>query len=143
MTIRKSLTVRCPPERAFQVFTRKIGSWWPLRQGFSMRPRQASAIFLEDRVGGRFYERLDDGTEIEIGRVTGCRPPHLIRFTFRGPAWEAATDVELRFTAAADGTRVELEHHGFETEPDMRRRGRAFEGGWDTVLACYLEAAND
>lgn len=141
MTIAKSLTVRCPPARAFRVFTREIGRWWPLRQGFSMRPEQANGIFLDDRAGGRFYERLADGTEIEIGRVLRCEPPGLIVFTWRGPAWETPTEVEVRFIGTADGTRVELEHRGFETGDDMQRRGRAFAGGWDTVLARYGEAA--
>jgi uncharacterized protein YndB with AHSA1/START domain len=141
MTITKSLTVRCPRERAFRVFTRGIGRWWPLRQGFSARPEQANGIFLDDRVGGRFYERLADGMEIEMGHVIRCEPPRLIVFAWRGPTWEAATEVEVRFTATADGTRVELEHRGFEAGDDMKRRGRAFAGGWDTVLAHYAEAA--
>jgi hypothetical protein len=28
--VRKSLVVNCDVERAFEVFTREIGSWWPL-----------------------------------------------------------------------------------------------------------------
>jgi len=28
--VRKSLVVECSPERAFEVFTREVGSWWPL-----------------------------------------------------------------------------------------------------------------
>ncbi len=29
--VRKSITVKTPPERAFRVFTREIDSWWPAR----------------------------------------------------------------------------------------------------------------
>jgi uncharacterized protein YndB with AHSA1/START domain len=141
MTIRKSVTVRCPPEQAFRVFTRDIGRWWPLQQGFSHGGERKEAIVLDDHAGGRFYERFTDGTELEIGRVTRAEPPHLILFTWQSPGWEAATEVEVRFTAAAEGTRVDLEHRGFEATEPLRERGRGFERGWDTVLAHFATAA--
>ena len=71
-----------------------------------------------------------------------CEPPRLILFTWKAPDWEAPTEVEVRFSAAPDGTRVELEHRGFETDPQMRERGKGFAGGWDTVLAHYVEDAD-
>jgi len=30
--VRKSIVVNCSPERAFEVFTREVGSWWPLNE---------------------------------------------------------------------------------------------------------------
>ena len=141
MTIRKSVTVRCPPETAFRVFTRDLGRWWPLHQGFSHGFERKQAIFLDDHVGGRFYERFTDGTELEIGRVTRAEPPHLILFTWQSPSWEAATEVEVRFTADAGGTRVDLEHRGFDA-PGMQQRGTHFDGGWVTVLGCYAAEAD-
>jgi uncharacterized protein YndB with AHSA1/START domain len=141
MTIRKSVSVRWPPDRAFAIFTREIGRWWPVKRGFSFDRERAHEIFLDDRVGGRFYERFNDGSESEIGRVIRCEPPHLIVFGFRGPDWEVSTEVEVRFAAEAGGTRVELEHRGFETTPKMRERGKGFTGGWDVVLAAYVETA--
>jgi len=142
MTIRKSVTVRCPPDQAFRVFTREIGRWWPIKRGFSYGRERAHEIVLDDREGGRLYERFTDGSEFEIGRVVRADPPHLILFTWKAPDWEGATEVEVRFSAAADGTCVELEHRGFEESSGMRERGRGFAGGWDTVLAQYVEEAN-
>jgi uncharacterized protein YndB with AHSA1/START domain len=142
VTIHKSVIVGCAPETAFRVFTREIGRWWPLKRGFSMDRERANEIFLDDHVGGRFYERFVDGTECEIGRVVSCDPPHLIMFTFKSPAWEAATEVEVRFAAEAGGTRVDLEHRGFEISPRMRERGKGFAGGWDVVLSQYVADAN-
>jgi uncharacterized protein YndB with AHSA1/START domain len=142
MTIRKSISVRCPPDRAFTVFTREIGRWWPLKRGFSFDRERANEIFLEDRIGGRFYERFSDGTESEIGRVMHCEPPLLIVFGFTSPDWDAPTEVEVRFAAEPDGTRVDLEHRGFDASPKMRERGKGFAGGWDIVLAQYLAQAN-
>jgi Activator of Hsp90 ATPase homolog 1-like protein len=59
-------------------------------------------------------------------------------FTFKSPAWEAATEVEVRFSAEAGGTRVELEHRGFDISPSMRERSKAFANGWEVVLAQYV-----
>jgi uncharacterized protein YndB with AHSA1/START domain len=143
MTIRKSVPVRCAPDKAFRIFTREIGRWWPLDKGFSYGGERAKEIFLDDRAGGRMYERLTDGTEFEIGRVTRCDPPHLILFTWKSPDWEAATEVEVRFSAAADGTRVELEHRGWEAGPKMGESGKRMARGWDAVLERYATHADN
>lgn len=142
MTIRKSVTVRCTPDKAFGVFTREIGRWWPLGKGFSYGGERAKEIFLDDRAGGRLYERFTDGSEFEIGRVTRIDPPHLILFTWKSPHWESATEVEVRFTAAAEGTRVELEHRGWEGGPKMAESGKRMAGGWDNVLEHYAAHAS-
>ncbi|HEU4481058.1 MAG TPA: SRPBCC domain-containing protein, partial [Actinomycetota bacterium] len=51
------------------------------------------------------------------------------------------TDVEVRFESADGGTRVELEHSGWERvaeeAPDLRD---SYEGGWDMVLGRYASA---
>jgi uncharacterized protein YndB with AHSA1/START domain len=143
MKIEKSVTVRCTPDRAFRVFTREIGQWWPLDRGFSYGGERKQEIFIEDHVGGRLYERFTDGTEFEIGRVTRCDPPQLILFTWKSPHWEAATEVEVRFSAAADGTRVELEHRGWEAGPKMAESGKEMARGWDTVLEHYATHADN
>jgi uncharacterized protein YndB with AHSA1/START domain len=142
MTIRKSVTVRCAPDRAFRAFTREIGRWWPLDKGFSYGNERRKEIFLEDHTGGRLYERFTDGTEFEIGRVTRCEPPELILFTWKSPSWEAETEVEVHFNAAAEGTRVELEHRGWEAGTKMSESGKGFARGWDTVMADYAAHAD-
>jgi len=143
VTIRKSVTVGCAPDRAFRIFTREIGQWWPLARGFSYGRERANEIFLDDHSGGRLYERFTDGTEFEIGQVVRCDPPQLIVFTWKSPEWEGATEVEVRFSAAAESTRVELEHRGWETGPKLREAGKGFAGGWVTVLALYVGYADN
>lgn len=142
MKIEKSVTVRCTPDRAFLAFTREIGQWWPIDKGFSYGGERRKEIFLDDRTGGRLYERFTDGSEFEIGTVTQCDPPHLILFSWKSPQWEAATEVEVRFTAIAEGTRVELEHRGFEAGPKMSESGKRMAGGWITVLERYAAHAD-
>lgn len=141
MTIQKSVTVRCTPERAFLAFTREIGQWWPMDKGYSYGGERRKDIFLDDQVGGRLYERFSDGSEFEIGQVTRCDPPHLILFSWKSPQWEAATEVEVRFTVTAEGTRVELEHRGFEAGPKMAESGKGMAQGWITVLERYAAHA--
>jgi hypothetical protein len=68
VTIRKSIKVERPPEISFKVFCEQIGRWWP--KGPSFGGKILADMFIEARVGGRFYEVYDDGTEFEIGRVT-------------------------------------------------------------------------
>ena len=141
MNIHKSIAVACAPEQAFGIFTRDIGKWWPLDRGFSYGRARAKDIFLDARPGGRFYERFTDGSEFEIGRVTRSDPPHLIVFTWKSPDWEVATEVEVRFSPEAGGTRVELEHRGWGEAPKMRERSKGFAGGWDVVLGQYAAHA--
>ncbi len=138
MTIKKSIHVKRPVERAFRLFTEDIGKWWPLREGFSFGRERAGSIQIEGRVGGRFYERFTDGEEYEIGVVTTYSPPARIVFTWKAPDFDGPTEVDIRFSAERDGTRVDLEHHGWERAGAARERD-AYNGGWDTVLARYTK----
>lgn len=97
MTVRKSVTVKRPLADAFSLFTEQIGSWWPLKEGFSFGGERAKEIYLETRQGGRFYERFTDGEEYVVGHVTACEPPRRIVFTWEYPDWEGPTEVEVRF----------------------------------------------
>jgi len=138
MTITKSIYVKRPVERTFRLFTDEIGRWWPLKEGFSFGGERAAEIFLEGRIGGRFFERFTDGEELEIGVVTTYSPPNRVVFTWKAPQWEGATEVEVRFSPENDGTRVDLEHRGWERAGAQARELRnRFEGGWDRVLACF------
>lgn len=137
MTIRKSIRVERPPQIAFKAFCEEIGQWWPLKQGFSFGGDRAKEIFIEARVGGRFYERFTDGTEYEVGRVTAYQPPNIVAFTWCSADWEAPTQVEVRFIAESTGTRVELEHSGWDRGPKMQSARKSYEGGWDLVLGEY------
>ena len=106
MIISKSIFVKRPVAAAFRHFTADIGRWWPLKEGMSFGGARAHEIFLEGRVGGRFFERYTDGEEFEVGRVTAFEPPARVAFTWRQPTWNADTQVEVRFAAEGDGTRV-------------------------------------
>ena len=135
MTIRKSIWLGRPPEFSFRVFCEDISNWWP--RGFV----DGSKLFLDCRVGGRFFERRPGGDEYEIGRVTAYKPPSIVAFTWRAPSWNRATQVEIRFSPERDGTRVELEHSGWEQDPQVTEYHKNYDSGWEAILGHYQTAA--
>ena len=135
MTIRKLIKVERSPATAFKVFCEEIGQWWP--KGPSFGGKDLADMRIEGRVGGRFYERYIDGTEYDIGQVTAYQPPSLVAFTWRAPSWDGTTQVEVRFLADGNGTRVELEHSGWEHDAKMRDSRKGYDGGWDVMLGHY------
>lgn len=132
MTIRKSIWVARSPEISFKVFCEDIGEWWP--GGFSGKD---SKLSLAREVGGRFIETRADGTEYEIGRVTAYQPPSIVAFSWRAPSWDVITQVEIRFIAEAGGTRIALEHRGFEQSEKTRDAQKNYDSGWETILGHY------
>lgn len=139
--VRKTVTVAAPVERAFAVFTERIGDWWPVRT-HSVHEEQTERIELDPRLGGELYE-VWSGGRVTWGTITVWEPPHRLVCTWHpGYAADEATEVEVRFTAQGDQTLVELEHRGWEARGDVARRVRdRYETGWDPVLDRYAERA--
>ena len=149
LAVRHSLSVAVPLERAFAVFTDRIGTWWPL-ESRSIGAAPAVTAVLEPREGGRWYERAADGSETPWGRVLAWEPPRRLVL-----AWEIsrdwthdpdeASEVEVRFSDdGAGGTRVELEHRRLEVYGEQAQQMRAIFGspdGWGAILAHYAAAA--
>jgi uncharacterized protein YndB with AHSA1/START domain len=138
--VHKSILVDAPPEEAFRAFTAGISDWWPFDSHSVGGERTHEAVF-EERVGGRLYERTDGGEEAEWATVLEWEPP--IRFVL---SWhvnpdDPSTEVEVRFTPEADGTRVELDHRGWERLGDKASAARgSYDSGWDVVLGRYVDA---
>jgi hypothetical protein len=80
-----------------------------------------SVMRFEAGVGGRFLEVYDEATEdhFEIGRVLVWEPASRLVFRWRGQSFEPGqtTEVDVRFEAVEAGTRIVLEHRGFEGLP--------------------------
>jgi uncharacterized protein YndB with AHSA1/START domain len=55
----------------------------------------------------------------EIGRVVAWEPPARLVFSWRQASFppDLATEVEVRFEAVGDETRVSVEHRGFDQVP--------------------------
>jgi uncharacterized protein YndB with AHSA1/START domain len=136
--VHKTLVVDCSPERAFEVFTREIGSWWPLAS-YSIGEDKVTEVVFEEQVGGRIFERHTDGGEGEWGRVLAWEPPARLAMSwYPGHDASEATELEVRFAADGDGTRVDLEHRGWEILAGRARQSRnGYDDGWGAVLAHY------
>jgi uncharacterized protein YndB with AHSA1/START domain len=60
-SVRKTVIVEAPPAVAWRVFTEQMGAWWPLAV-YKIGKTSAVDAMIEPRVGGRWYERGDDGS---------------------------------------------------------------------------------
>ena len=141
--LRKAVSVGQPPAEAFRIFTEEIARWWPLA-AFSVSEARAASCRIEPRVGGEVYEVRDDGERFAWGRVLSWDPPRRFAMTWHpGADPETAQEVELRFEPEGSGTRVELEHRGWQQAGALARELREiYDGGWESVLRkSYLEAA--
>jgi uncharacterized protein YndB with AHSA1/START domain len=139
--VRQTIVVDASPERAFQVFTEEIGTWWPLDDVHS-RLEDAETAMIEPRKGGRVYERGASGEEASWGEVLEWEPPtRLVLLWKPNDSPYPPTEVEVRFTAEGERTRVELEHRGWERLGDDAGKARdSYEKGWPPVLARFEEA---
>jgi hypothetical protein len=143
--IERSVTVRCRVDHAFEVFTARMASWWPLAK-HSVGEERTRDVVLEPRVGGRFYERTDDGEEHEWGQVLVWDPPSSLSYTWHpGRTVEEQTLVEMRFVDLGDGsTRVEVAHSGWErlgVQAEARRNNYTGDDAWPGVLGIFAGAA--
>jgi len=138
----KSVTVPLDPAQAFALFTDGIAGWWPLAT-HSIGGAKATACAIEPRRGGRVYERDADGSEAIWGQVTAWEPPARLVFTWHpGRSGDTAQEIEIRFAACAEGTRVELTHRGWERAGETARQLRdQYESGWELVLRRAYAAA--
>lgn len=134
----KTLQVRIPVEAAFRLLTEGFGRWWPL-DSHSVSLEEAAACTLEAEAGGRIYEVHQDGRQFEWGRVLAWEPPHRLVFTWHpGRDAESGQEVEVTFQSEPGGTRVVLEHRGWEHLGERAAAVRQnYVSGWDIVLGKY------
>jgi len=148
--VRRTVTVKAPTERAFQVFTEGFDSWWPRSHHIGSAPLKKAII--EGKVGGRCHSEQADGTDCPWGTVLAWEPPHRLVMAWQiSPDWKyepdlaRSSEVEIRFTPLADGTtRVDLEHRHFERHgagADAMRKTVSAEGGWGSLLALFTVRA--
>ena len=140
VVIRKSIEVDVPVETAFRVFTEQAGSWWPLATK-SVGHEEAEDLVFEPRVGGRVHERLRSGEEHEWGEILAWDPPERLVFTWHpGRSPETSQEVEVRFSASGEGTRLELEHRGWERlVKSADEIPEHYSSGWDEVLDRFAD----
>ena len=121
-----TMVVRCAPAEAFRLFTDEIDAWW--RRGDAYRVNDGIMRFE----GGRLLQG-----EAEVGRVLAWEPGIRMQLEWRlwGLRPGEPTEVDVRFQAVGDGTRVTVEHRGWTP------RGEAFVSAaglwWGSSLVAY------
>jgi uncharacterized protein YndB with AHSA1/START domain len=158
--VRKSVRVQAPIERAFSVFVEQMETWWPATHHIGKTP--FVALFIEPRVGGRWYEQNAKGEFCDWGRVLRWEPPHLVALSWHvgpeqhdnpeadwgfDPDLEKASQVEIRFTPEGKGatlvelTHSKLERHGGDTE----KLRSMFDGptAWAGILGLFAKKVEE
>lgn len=142
--LRLSFTVACSQAHAFAIWTTRTALWWPATQTVS--GERGAELRIEPGIGGRVFERMVSGREVEWGEVTAWEPPQRLAYLWHIMTDRAsATDVEVTFTALPDGTtRVEITQTGWErlgeAGPGWRDANR---GGWSVAIPLYTAACAD
>jgi uncharacterized protein YndB with AHSA1/START domain len=132
--LRLGFDVACSAERAFALWTQRTVLWWPPGHTVSGAPAE---IVFEPFAGGRIFERTEAGEEHDWGQVVEITPPRRLAYRWhlrQDP--QAATDVEITFTATETGTRVEIVHGGWHALAQRERN----EHGWSGLLPAFRRA---
>jgi uncharacterized protein YndB with AHSA1/START domain len=124
-----SIRVGAPPLRAFEAFTREIGEWWQPNPLFALTPRGDGQLRFEPGEGGRLVATLANGKEFEVGRISVWKPGERLALTWRHAAFAPGqlTQLDVRFEAVGDETRVTVEHRGWDTIPQDHVARHGFE----------------
>lgn len=147
-SVRKSIVVKAPIERAFGVFTHDLDQIKPREH--NMLGVDIAETVLEPHAGGRIFDRGIDGSECQWARVLVYEPPNRLVFSWLiSPSWQIETDagktseVEVRFVAEGpDRTRVELEHRALDRHGegwDRLREGVAGDDGWSLYMERFAD----
>ena len=128
-----TVVVRADPQSAFRMFTEEIDAWW--KRGPLYRLQGGCMRFDA--------KHLLEGDSV-IGRVLAWEPGRRLRLEIL--QWHLGGDppgeVEVRFEAVGDGTRVTVEHRGWAPRPVGAAEFRTVVGlWWGTLLAGLQRAA--
>lgn len=144
--ILQSVRVKASPQRAFELFTGRMGDWWPRQMAVGTAP--FVAIEVEPRVGGRWFERDADGNEAQWGEVLAWEPPARLLL-----AWQLdgqfvfdpnhVTEVELTFEPVDGGTQLTLEHRNLERFGTATALLASMDSGWRSIIEQFATFAQN
>lgn len=136
----KSIDVRRSAADAFRIFTEEVSAWWPMKthsRAKDVAGERTVKVTIEPRVGGRIYETLHDGRELEWGEVSAYEPGAVFAMNWTlGRPKAQTTDVIVRFEhLTAQSCRVTLTHENWERMGDEAQNLRNnYNNGWVGVF---------
>lgn len=145
-SVRVTVEVPVDPTTAFMIFTQEIGQWWrpgPINWNNANR---AVGVRIEPGPGGRWIEvhNLTSGEGVTQGRFVVWDLGARLVFLYQDTGHHLdGTEVEIRFDAIEDGTRVTLEHRGWErvAAEHVTRDRNLKRWGWGNILNWYADWA--
>lgn len=152
--ITRSVSVRCSPERAFEIFTEEMGSWWPIdthsraATEFEDEALKVERIEFQPGAGGLVLEHMSNGAVLPWGEVLQWEPPRRFVLAWKPhPREQPPTELEVRFAPAAGGTEVILVHRAWERlvgiQPDVAAGHANYSAGWEHTLSRFAVAADE
>jgi len=142
----RTVEVKAGPSRAFELFTARMGDWWPRGRTIGKNPH--ALIVIEPQAGGDWFERDGAGVETRWGKVAIWEPPFRLVLVWQIDCqWSynplVQTEIELAFAPIeGGGTRVTLEHRRFESlGGEAARQREILDGGWPGMLSGFAALA--
>jgi uncharacterized protein YciI/uncharacterized protein YndB with AHSA1/START domain len=127
------------PEQAFELFTSRIGEWWPFAR-HSVFGEGSTASFTDD---GRLLECHGEQAS-SWGEVTEWVPGERLALTWHaGMSADKAGHVSVTFTPYGEQTLVTLMHGGWEVYEDAVTARDEYLNGWPAVIGSYAAAAGN
>ena len=143
-----TIDVSVPPDRAFEVFTTGIDSWWT--RAHHVQTGELKEMGVDPFVGGRMWEENDAGEVCTWGSVLTWSPPLVFAFSWLiGPDWAVpgpdapGSRGTVTFTPTATGTSVTLIHDQLDAHGpgwESVREGVGSDAGWPAGLRQFAAA---
>lgn len=128
------------PKEAFEIFTDRIGAWWPLPTHGVFGEKSAGLAFRNEQL----IEHSVEGNEAIWGEVQEWSPPDRLVFTWHpGRSASTGSNVTVTFEPDTNGTRIVLQHEGWEvfgSAAAETRRSYLGPNAWGYVLDHYADA---
>jgi hypothetical protein len=110
-SVRVTVMVATTPEEAFEIFTEETDAWY--QPAIAGSPRGRGGRLRFDGVARvAWMARTSGGPEHRVGPITVWEPGRQLVFSD-----QRETEVDVRFEAVGDETRVTLEHRGLDRLP--------------------------
>lgn len=138
--VMKTIDVARSASDAFRIFTEEMSAWWPLHSHTRAKTsagEKTVRVTIEPRVGGRIFETLEDGRELEWGEVAAYEPGANFAMRWRlGRPQDQYTDVRVAFEPLnANACRVTLTHENWERMGEEASKLRdGYNNGWVSVF---------
>lgn len=144
--LQATVTVGLPVQAAFDRFTADFGAWWPAEFTWS-QPELLQSISMQCHLEGLMSEIGPHGFRIDWGRIVQWDPPSSFSFLWQisaervpVPDPDEASRVAVTFSAAGEGTTVEVTHGSWERHGPQASAYRSdFQQAWPMALDRFRE----